>query len=38
MMRERAETVGAQLLIISQPGKGTELSIRWKDVGRKESE
>ena len=37
MMRERAETVGAQLLIISQPGKGTELSIRWKDVGRKES-
>ena len=37
MMRERAETVGAQLLIISQPGKGTELSIHWKDVGKKES-
>jgi two-component system nitrate/nitrite sensor histidine kinase NarX len=29
MMRERAETVGATLTIISQPGQGTELVIRW---------
>jgi two-component system nitrate/nitrite sensor histidine kinase NarX len=36
MMRERAEAVGAQLSIISEPGKGTELSIRWNDVGKKE--
>jgi two-component system nitrate/nitrite sensor histidine kinase NarX len=31
MMRERADAVGAQLSIISQPGKGTELIIHWKD-------
>ena len=37
MMRERAETVGAQLSIVSQPGKGTELTIRWMEVDRKES-
>ncbi len=29
MMRERAEAVGALLTITSQPGKGTEVSIRW---------
>jgi PAS domain S-box-containing protein len=29
MMRERAEGVGAQLSITSQPGHGTELIIRW---------
>ena len=29
MMRERAEGVGAQLSIMSQPGHGTELMIRW---------
>lgn len=37
MMHERAQAVGVQLSIISQPGKGTELSIHWKDVGKKES-
>jgi two-component system nitrate/nitrite sensor histidine kinase NarX len=31
MMRERAEAVGVQLSIVSQPGKGTELIIHWKD-------
>ena len=29
MMQERAEGVGAQLSITSQPGHGTELIIRW---------
>jgi two-component system nitrate/nitrite sensor histidine kinase NarX len=29
MMHERAEAVGAQLSIKSQPGHGTELTIRW---------
>jgi two-component system nitrate/nitrite sensor histidine kinase NarX len=29
MMRERAEAVGAQLSVTSQPGHGTELIIRW---------
>jgi len=37
MMRERAEAINAQLSIISQPGKGTELIIHWKDVGKKEN-
>jgi PAS domain S-box-containing protein len=36
MMHERAEAAGVQLSIISQPGQGTELSIHWKDVGKKE--
>jgi two-component system nitrate/nitrite sensor histidine kinase NarX len=35
MMRERAEAVGAVLVITSQPGHGTEIAIRWKaEVGR----
>ena len=29
MMRERAEAVGAELTVTSQPGKGTEIAIRW---------
>ena len=29
MMRERAEAVGAELTVTSQPGKGTEVAIRW---------
>jgi len=29
MMRERAEAAGAQLSIKSQPGHGTELTVRW---------
>lgn len=37
MMRERAEAVGAQLSIISQPGKGTQLIIHWWEVDKKES-
>jgi len=32
MMRERAESVGAQLTITSQPGHGTELRMHWKEV------
>ncbi|MCB0103994.1 MAG: PAS domain S-box protein [Anaerolineales bacterium] len=36
MMRERAEAVGAQLSITSQPGKGTELTIRWRELEKKE--
>jgi signal transduction histidine kinase len=30
MMRERAEAVGADLSILSQPGRGTEIVIRWE--------
>jgi len=36
MMQERAEAVGAHLSITSQPGHGTELTIRWKEAGKKE--
>jgi signal transduction histidine kinase len=32
MMRERAEAAGAQLTVISQPGRGTELTIRWTNI------
>jgi signal transduction histidine kinase len=32
MMRERAEAVGAVLTFASQPGKGTEITIRWRDL------
>ena len=37
MMRERAETVRALLTVTSQPGHGTELTIRWTEAGSKES-
>jgi PAS domain S-box-containing protein len=37
MMRERAEGVGAHLAIASRPGQGTELTIRWKEVEKKEA-
>jgi len=37
MMRERAEAVGAQLSIISQPGHSTELILRWMNVSKKET-
>ncbi len=36
MMRERAEEVGAQLSVTSQPGQGTKLTIRWKPTKQKE--
>ena len=32
MMRERAAAVGATLSIISQPGHGTEIIIRWAET------
>jgi len=32
MMRERATGVGATLSIISQPGHGTEIVIRWMET------
>jgi two-component system nitrate/nitrite sensor histidine kinase NarX len=37
MMRERAESVGAQLSITSQPDHGTELVIRWTAAEKKEA-
>jgi signal transduction histidine kinase len=37
MMHERAEAVGAQLSITSQPGHGTELIIRWRPTPPKEA-
>lgn len=36
MMQERAEGVGARLSITSQPGHGTELTIRWEETENKE--
>jgi two-component system sensor histidine kinase DegS len=38
MMRERAEDVGAMLSVVSRPGRGTELTVRWPktpEQGRK---
>jgi nitrate/nitrite-specific signal transduction histidine kinase len=32
MMRERAAAVGAALSIISQPGHGAEIVIRWVET------
>jgi signal transduction histidine kinase len=29
IMRERAETIGAELCILSQPGRGTEVTVTW---------
>jgi two-component system nitrate/nitrite sensor histidine kinase NarX len=37
MMYERAETVGALLSVRSQPGRGTELTIRWTSAEKKEA-
>ena len=37
MMRERAEAVGADLTVISQPGHGTELVMRWTKDPQKET-
>ncbi|MBI5352725.1 MAG: PAS domain S-box protein [Chloroflexi bacterium] len=37
MMRERAEAADASLTITSQPGRGTELTIRWTQTPPKES-
>ena len=37
MMRERAEAAGSTLSIISEPGHGTELIIRWTQTPPKES-
>jgi PAS domain S-box-containing protein len=37
MMRERAESVGATLAVVSQPGQGTELTMRWTADRQKES-
>ena len=31
MIQERAETIGAELLIDSQPGHGTQLRLTWKE-------
>jgi two-component system nitrate/nitrite sensor histidine kinase NarX len=36
MMRERAEAVGAQLSVTSQPGHGTEFFMRWTNDPQKE--
>ncbi|MBI3175315.1 MAG: PAS domain S-box protein [Chloroflexi bacterium] len=37
MMRERAETAGIFLSITSQPGHGTELTLRWRKTEKKEA-
>jgi len=37
MMRERAETVGARLTVTSEPGRGTELYIRWREAPKQEA-
>jgi signal transduction histidine kinase len=37
MMREHAEAVGVQFFITSQPGRGTELTLRWVKTEKKEA-
>jgi PAS domain S-box-containing protein len=37
MMRERAEGVGAQLTFTSEPGRGTEVTVRWHAVPEQEA-
>ena len=37
MMRERAEGVGAQLTVTSEPGRGTEVTVRWHAVPEQEA-
>lgn len=37
MMHERAEAVGIQLSITSQPDQGTELTLRWVETEKKET-
>ncbi len=37
MMNERADAAGVQLSITSQPGHGTELTLRWVKTEKKES-
>jgi two-component system nitrate/nitrite sensor histidine kinase NarX len=37
MMRERAETVGARLTVVSQPGHGTELVVFWRATPKQET-
>lgn len=34
MMRERARAAGAHLNIASEPGRGTEITVRWQDTGQ----
>ena len=36
MMRERAEAVGAVLSITSEPGRGTDITVRWEEAEKKE--
>jgi two-component system nitrate/nitrite sensor histidine kinase NarX len=38
MMLERAESVGAQLIVTSQTGHGTEVKLRWPGNAKKESQ
>jgi signal transduction histidine kinase len=37
MMRERAQAVGAMLSIASQPGHGSEITIRWTEGPKQEA-
>jgi PAS domain S-box-containing protein len=37
MMKERAEAVGVLLSVTSQPGHGTELTLRWTKTEKKET-
>jgi len=31
-MRERAEAIGGQFIVNSQPGEGTQISVIWQDT------
>ena len=31
IMRERAEVIGAELSVYSEPGEGTQISVTWKE-------
>jgi two-component system nitrate/nitrite sensor histidine kinase NarX len=34
IMRERAETIGAELQVDSQPGQGTRVGVTWTERAR----
>jgi len=38
IMRERAEGIGAELVITSQPGQGTQVEVTWNDPDMEETE
>ena len=38
IMRERAESIGAEFDVESRPGQGTQVSVRWMEPNLEENE